>query len=268
MLESSSSKITTSGTGKSDFENVEINGTIEILENANVSFDSVKLQGDVTVNGNLFVKDVVSENSSKLENKEKGKITLAGAYNGTIRLSKISDSENVETSLICGANLAGSKIKIELEETLVPTKANPIVIVENYSEFNGDVLPKNYFINDDFRIELAENGNVILVIPEAGGNITVPEFEEVVFVAERDDNKIIITAKIGDKDISEQISNWKIEIYSRFTDVTENFDIIDKNKFLLPDDFPAGEVLQIFVSGTYNGFDYGQTLTWTLKKED
>ena len=263
ILGSSSSKITTSGTGKSDFENVEINGTIEILENANVSFDSVKLHGNVSVNGNLFVKDVVSENSSKLENKEKGKITLAGAYNGTICLSKISDSENVGTSLICGANLEGSKIKIELEESLVPTQAKPIVIVENYSEFNGEVLPKEYFINDYFRIELAENGNVILAIPGAGGSIIVPEFEEVVFEATIQDNKITITAKIGDTDISDQISNWNIEVYSGFTDVTSRFDI-NMNIISPKDDFPAGEVLQIFVNVTYNGFDYGQTLTLTL----
>lgn len=261
ILGSSSSKITTSGTGKSDFENVEINGTIEVLENANVSFDSVKLQGNVNVNGNLFVKNVVSENSSKLENKEKGKITLAGVYNGTICLSKISDSENVGTSLICGANLAGSKIKIELEESFVPTKAKPIVIVENYSEFNDDVLPKEYFINDDFGIELTEDGNVILVIPGAGGSIIVPEFEEVVFEATIQDNIITITAKIGDEDISDQISNWEIKIYSGFTDVTLSFDI-NKNIISPKDDFPDGEVLQIFVSGTYNGLDYGQTLTW------
>lgn len=264
ILGSSSSKITTSGTGKSDFENVEINGTIEVLENANISFDSVKLQGNVNVNGNLFVKDVVSENSSKLENKEKGKITLAGAYNGTIRLSKISDSENVGTSLICGANLAGSKIKIELEESFVPTKAKPIVIVENYLAFNGDVLPKEYFINDDFGIELAEDGNVILAIHGAGGSIIGPEFEEVVFEAKNQGEIITITAKNGGTDISQFISNWNIEFYSGFTDVTTNFNKnkIDKNKFLLPDNFPAGEVLQIFVSGTYNGLDYGQTLTW------
>ena len=260
ILGSSLSKITTSGTGKSNFENVEINGTIEVLENANVSFDSVKLQGNVNVYGNLFVKDVVSENSSRLENKEKGKITLAGAYNGTICLSKISDSENVGTSLICGANLAGSKIKIELEESLVPTKANPIVIVENYLAFNDEVLPKEYFINDDFGIELAEGGNVILVIPGAGGSIIVPEFKEVVFITERNDNKITITAKIGDEDISQQISNWEIKIYSGFTDVTTRF-VINKNEISLPNNFPDGEVLQIFVSGTYNGLDYGQTLT-------
>ena len=263
ILGSSSSKITTSGTGKSDFENVEINGTIEILENANVSFDSVKLHGNVNVNGNLFVKNVVSENSSKLENKEKGKITLAGAYNGTICLSKISDSEKVGTSLICGANLAGSKIKIELEESLVPTKANPIVIVENYLAFNGDVLPKEYFINDDFGIELAEGGNVILANPGAGGSINVPEFEEVVFEATIQDKKITITAKIGDTDISQQISSWDIIIYSGFTDVTTRFDI-NENIISPKDDFPDGEVLQIFVSGTYNGLDYGQTLTLTL----
>lgn len=263
ILGSSLSKITTSGTGKSNFENVEINGTIEVLENANVSFDSVKLQGNVNVYGNLFVKDVVSENSSRLENKEKGKITLAGAYNGTICLSKISDSENVGTSLICGANLAGSKIKIELEESLVPTKANPIVIVENYLAFNDEVLPKEYFINDDFGIELAEGGNVILVIPGAGGSIIVPEFKEVVFITERNDNKITITAKIGDEDISQQISNWEIKIYSGFTDVTTRF-VINKNEISLPNNFPDGEVLQIFVSGTYNGLDYGQTLTLTL----
>ena len=262
ILGSSSSKITTSGTGKSDFENVEINGTIEVLENANVSFDSVKLQGNVNVNGNLFVKDVVSENSSKLENKEKGKITLAGAYNGTILLSKISDLENVGTSLICGANLAGSKIKIELEESFVPTKAKPIVIVENYLAFNGDVLPKEYFINDDFGIELAENGNVILAIHGAGGSIIGPEFEEVVFEATIQSEIITITAKNGGTDISQYISNWNIEFYSGFTDVTTNFNKIDKNKFLLPNNFPAGEVLQIFVSGTYNGLVYGQTLTW------
>ena len=267
ILGSSSSKITTSGTGKSNFENVEINGTIEVLENANVSFDSVKLQGNVNVNGNLFVKNVVSENSSKLENKEKGKITLAGAYNGTIYLSKISDSGNVGTSLICGANLAGSKIKIELEETLVPTQANPIVIVENYLAFNGGVLPKEYFINDDFGIELAENGNVILAIPGAGGNITVPEFEKVVFEAPIQGERITITAKIGDKDISNQISNWNIEVYSGFTNVNSRFNI-DKNKISPKDDFPDGEVLQIFVSVTYNGLDYGQTLTWILEKEN
>ncbi len=250
-----------SGTGKSDFENVEINGTIEILENANVSFDSVKLQGNVNVNGNLFVKNVVSENSSKLENKEKGKITLAGAYNGTICLSKKSNSENVGTSLICGANLAGSKIKIELEKSLVPTKANPIVIVENYLAFNGEVLPKEYFINDDFGIELAEGGNVILAILGAGGSINVPEFKEVEFeAAPIKDNKITITAKYGEEYISEQISNWEIKVYSGFTEVT-TIEIND-NEILLPDDFPAGEVLQIFVSGTYNGLIYGQTLTW------
>ena len=263
ILGSSSSKITTSGTGKSNFENVVINGTIEVLENANVSFDSVKLQGNVTVNGNLFVKDVVSENSSKLENKEKGKITLAGAYNGTICLSKISDSANVGTSLICGANLAGSKIKIELEKSFVPTKANPIVIVENYSEFNGEVSPKEYFINDYFGIKLAENGNVILAIPGAGGSIIVPEFEEVVFIAKIQGDIITITAKIGDTDISQQISSWDIIIYSGFTDVTTRF-VINKNEISSQDDFPAGEVLQIFVNVTYNGLDYGQTLTLTL----
>ena len=263
ILGSSSSKITTSGTGKSDFENVEINSTIEILENANVSFDSVKLHGNVTVNGNLFVKNVVSENSSKLENKEKGKITLAGAYNGTICLSKISDSENVGTSLICGANLEGSKIKIELEESLVPTQAKPIVIVENYSEFNGEVSPKEYFINDDFGIKLAENGNVILAIPGAGGSIIVPEFEEVVFIAKIQGDIITITAKIGDTDISQQISSWDIIIYSGSTDVTSRFNI-NKNKISSQDAFPAGEVLQIFVNVTYNGLNYGQTLTLTL----
>ena len=263
ILGSSSSKITTSGTGKSNFENVVINGTIEVLENANVSFDSVKLQGNVTVNGNLFVKDVVSENSSKLENKEKGKITLAGAYNGTICLSKISDSENVGTSLICGANLAGSKIKIELEESLVPTLAKPIVIVENYSEFNDEVLPKEYFINDDFGIELAEGGNVILAIPGAGGSINVPKFEEVVFKAEIQGKIITITAENGGKDISDQISKWNIKVYSGFTDITTRFDI-NKNEISSQDAFPAGEVLQIFVNVTYNGLDYGQTLTLTL----
>ncbi|MBO5115903.1 MAG: hypothetical protein J6C25_00180, partial [Treponema sp.] len=67
---------------------------------------------------------------------------------------------------------------------------------------------------------------------------------------------------------SQYISNWNIEFYSGFTDVTTNFGEIDKNKFLLPNNFPDDEVLQIFVSGTYNGFDYGQTLTWTLKKEN
>ena len=134
--------------------------------------------------------------------------------------------------------------------------------------FNDEVLPKEYFINDDFEIELAEDGNVILAIHGAGGSIIGPEFEEVVFEAKIEDNIITITAKIGDTDISQYISNWNIEFYSGFTNVTTNFGKIDKNKFSLPNNFPDDEVLQIFVSGTYNSFDYGQTLTWTLKKEN
>ena len=76
-------------------------------------------------------------------------------------------------------------------------------------------------------------------------------------------NIAIITAGNGGKDISDQISKWNIKVYSGFTDITTRF-VINMNEISSQDAFPDGEVLQIFVSGTYNGLDYGQTLTLTL----
>ena len=59
ILGSSSSKITTSGTGKSDFENVEINVTIEILENAKGKGEKIYTDASVFFQSNLSLLPVL-----------------------------------------------------------------------------------------------------------------------------------------------------------------------------------------------------------------
>lgn len=199
---------------------------------------------------------------------------------GTINLSHMSGTEGSLIKIIPPTTAVN--IKGETEEISGVTVQYSLKNKENLQEIKSEVIekettlllgPGNYTLEcvakKETYFDSITTFNIKVTVKniEGGGTIEIPQFEDVKFSASQNNKTITIDAKINSMDITSEISEWEIKIYSGFTDVTENFTKIGNNKFSLPDNFPDDEVLQIFVSGKYNGFDYGQTLTLTLKKD-
>lgn len=253
-----------------------------IIDGNNVSSTSGAIYHS---SGSLLLDSVVIQNNSSLvcsgistlANLTLKDVTFNSNENCDILLYPTETNDNPITIF---TNDYSKKVKVDISS--YPDDVSEIWLLKFLSTDSDDYRKEIISVidlcpaSDSTVYEIDLNGYLLAPsLPTGSGTIEIPENKNVIYKASEssfvtsDEAKTISISAYENalsNEITAQIENWKIKVYSGSKDVSSDF-IIEDNSVIMPANLAPG-LYQIFVSGNYINLNYSSTLSINVEIED